>query len=55
MTDISIFYATINEVPPEFEEQANDLDKVLEACKQYMKEWGVTAGTLVNDLGLILL
>ena len=54
MTDISIFYATINDVPPELEEQAIDRDKLLDECRKYMKEWGVSAGTLLNDLDLVL-
>jgi hypothetical protein len=54
MVDRSVFYATINEVPPELEEQANDLDKLLDECRKYMKEWGVSAGTLLNDLDLVL-
>jgi hypothetical protein len=54
MSDISIFYATCNEVPEELEGQTNDLEKVLDACKKYMQEWGVSSGTLVKDLGLIL-
>lgn len=54
MADISIFYATINSVPPELEEQAHDLDKVIDECRKYMKKWGVSAGTLLSDLDLIL-
>jgi hypothetical protein len=54
MSDISIFHATCNEVPEELEEQTTDLEKVLDSCKKYMQEWGVSAKTLVNDLGLIL-
>lgn len=54
MADISIFYETINGVPPEHEEQAHDIDKVLDECRKYMKEWGVSAGTLLSDLDLIL-
>jgi len=54
MANISIFYATINEVPPELEEQAQDIDRVIEECRKYMNEWGVSAGTLLNDLDLIL-
>lgn len=54
MTDISIFYATCEEVPQELEEQANDLDKVIDVCKKYMLEWGCSTETLVSDLGLML-
>jgi hypothetical protein len=54
MTDVSIFYATINNVPPELEEQANDLDRVLDECRKYMNEWGVSVGTLISDLDLVL-
>lgn len=54
MVDISIFYATVNSVPPELEEQASDLDKLLDECRRYMNEWGVSAGTLLNDLDLVL-
>lgn len=54
MTVDSIFYATISGVPPELEEQARDIDKVIDQCREYMKEWGVSAGTLLSDLDLIL-
>jgi hypothetical protein len=54
MVDKSIFYATVNNVPPELEEQTNDLDKLIDECRKYMKEWGVSSGTLLSDLDLIL-
>lgn len=54
MVDKSIFYATINSVPPELEEQAHDLDGLLDSCRKYMQEWGVSAGTLLCDLDLVL-
>lgn len=50
MSDISVFYATINSVPPELEEQAHDLDKVIDECRKYMKKWGVSSGNLFTDL-----
>ena len=54
MADISIFYATVNSVPSELEEQVRDIEKVIDACRSYMNEWGVSAGNLLNDLNLIL-
>jgi len=54
MTDISIFYATVNYVPPELKKQADDFDKVLDECRKYMKDWGVSSGNLLHDLDLIL-
>ena len=54
MANISIFYATVNNVPVELEEQAQDIDKVIDQCRAYMNQWGVSASTLISDLDLIL-
>jgi len=50
----SIWEATKWECPPELEEQAEDMDKIMRCCALYMHDHGVTLENLLKDIRDVL-
>jgi hypothetical protein len=46
----SIFFATINEVPEELKEQADDFQKIIDSCKQYADKYSISHYSVICDL-----
>ena len=50
----SIFNATVFECPKELEQQADDMDVIINICKDYMEKYNVNINDVTHDLSCVL-
>jgi len=50
----SIFNATVFECPKELEQQAHDMDGIINICNDYMKKYNVNINDIIHDLSCVL-